>query len=220
MLLVIGNKRYSSWSMRPWIAMKAAGIAFEEKLVQLRGPDFKAEVGRYSPAGRVPVIVDGEITVWDTLAILEYLAETHPEARLWPADRAARAHARAISAEMHAGFAAMREHWTCNYLRPPKPRASPIPDQVFADARRVEDIFRTARERFGRGGPFLFGAGFSAADAMYAPVVGRLHHYAAPVSADTRAYIDAVMALPAWAEWVEGAKREPADWRLDDNELD
>jgi glutathione S-transferase len=220
MKLVIGNKKYSSWSMRPWIAMKVAGIAFEEQVIPLYKGDSPARIAAVSPAGKVPVLVDGDTTVWETLAILEYLNDRFPSAGLWPDEIKARAHARAISAEMHAGFAAMRRHWTFNVARTPKPRASAIPDRVFSECRRAEAIFAAARGRFGAGGPFLYGARFGAADAMFAPVVGRLHHYAAPVSAATRGYMDAVMALPAWREWVEGGLQEPAEWRLDGNELD
>jgi glutathione S-transferase len=220
MKLVIGNKKYSSWSLRPWIALKVAGIPFEEQVIPLYKAGSDAAIRAVSPAGKVPILVDGDVLVWETIAILEYLADKFPSAGLWPAAPEARAHARAIAAEMHAGFAAMRINWTFNIARAPKARASAIPEQSFADARRIEAIFADTRKRFGAGGPFLFGARFCAADAMYAPVVARLHHYAVPVSAETRAYMDAVMALPAWREWVAGGLAEPADWVLDSNELD
>jgi glutathione S-transferase len=213
--LLIGNKNYSSWSLRPWLAMKAAGIAFEETLIPLSAPDFKAQVMAISGAGKVPVLLDGDVRVWETLAILEYLAEKFPEARLWPQASVARAHARAISAEMHAGFQPLRRHLPMNVRRPVKQRA---PDaSVMADVARIDAIWNECRARFGAGGPFLFG-GFGAADAMYAPVVWRFHTYAVEVSAAARDYIRAVIALPASAEWREAARREP--WVLEHDEVD
>ncbi|MBX6328928.1 MAG: glutathione S-transferase family protein [Pseudolabrys sp.] len=213
--LVIGNKNYSSWSLRPWIAMKVAGIAFEEVLVPLYEPGSRERILSYSPAGKVPILIDGERRIWESLAILEYLAETFPAARLWPTDAGARAHARAVAAEMHAGFAALRRACAMNLWLPPRPR--PQGADVMADVARIEAIWRDCRARYGCDGPFLFGA-FGAADAMYAPVVARFHHYGLPVGTDTRAYMEAVMALPAWREWREAALREP--WILRHNEPD
>jgi glutathione S-transferase len=213
--LIIGNKNYSSWSLRPWIAMKAAGIAFEEKVIPLYVPGSREEILRFSPAGKVPVLIDGETCVWESLSILEYLAEKFPKANLWPADSAARSHARVVSAEMHAGFVALRNACTMNFWLPPKPR--PQSDEVMTNVARVEAIWRDCRARFGSGGPFLFG-GFSAADAMYAPVVARFYNYGLPVGRETHAYMDAVMALPAWIEWREAAFKEP--WVMQHNEPD
>jgi glutathione S-transferase len=213
--LVIGNKNYSSWSMRPWIAMKVAGLRFEETVISLEAPDFKARVTKISGAGKVPVLIDDDVQVWETLAILEYLAEKFPAARLWPVDPAARAHARAIAAEMHAGFVPLRRHLPMNFWRPVKTRE--LDAEVAANVSRIEAMWSECRSRHGAGGPFLFGA-FSAADAMYAPVVSRFHTYAVEVGGVSRAYMDAVMALPAWRQWRTAALREP--WVLPHDEVD
>jgi len=213
--LVIGNKNYSSWSFRPWIAMKAAGIPFEEKLIPLHMPDTKAAIAKYSPAGKVPILLDGDMTVWESLAILDHLAERFPGKNLWPADPKARAHARSVATEMHGGFAPLRNHCPMNMRRPPKKRD--MPADVAANVKRVDDIWTECRKRFGQGGPFLFGA-FGAADAMYAPVVSRFVTYELPASPESRAYIAAVTALPAWAEWRDVGVKEP--WRIDDDEVD
>src|SRR5262252_9583718 len=204
--LILGNKNYSSWSMRPWIAMKVAGIPFEEEVISLNAQDFKPRVTSISGTGKVPALADGDVQVWESLAILEYLAEKFPAARLWPADPAARAHARAIAAEMHAGFVPLRRALPMNMWRPVKARD--LTPEVQANVRRIVTIWTDCRTRFGAGGPFLFGA-FGAADAMYAPVVSRLHTYAVEVDAAARAYMDAVMALPVWAEWRAAALKEP-----------
>jgi len=203
--LVIGNKNYSSWSFRPWIAMRVANIAFDEVVVPLDTAEFKARVSKISGTGKVPVLLDGDIEVWESLAILEYLAEKFPAAHLWPADPAARAHARAIASEMHAGFLPLRRACPMNMRRPAKAHA--LADDAIANVRRIEAMWADCRTQFGHGGPFLFGA-FGAADAMYAPVVARLHTYDISIGADARAYRDAVMALPAWNEWVDAARKE------------
>jgi glutathione S-transferase len=213
--LVIGNKNYSSWSLRPWIAMKAAGIAFEETVISLEAADFKARVMKISGTGKVPVLVDGDVRVWESLAILEYLAEKFPAAHLWPADVAARAGARTIAAEMHAGFLPLRRQLPMNMWRPVKKRE--LDDEAAANVRRIDAMWSECRRRFGGAGPFLFGT-FGAADAMYAPVVSRFHTYAVEVGADSRAYMDAVMALPAWREWHAAALREP--WVLPHDVVD
>jgi len=215
MKLVIGNKNYSSWSFRPWIAMKVAGIAFEEEVISLDAKDFKARVNKVSGSGKVPALADGAALVWESLAILEYLAEKFPQARLWPSDPAARAHARAIAAEMHAGFVPLRRHLPMNMWRPVLARE--LPPEVEANVRRVEAIWTDCRGRFGAGGAFLTGA-FGAADAMYAPVVSRFHTYGVAVAPVARAYMDAVMALPAWSEWRAAALKEP--WVLAEDEVD
>ena len=202
--LIIGNKNYSSWSLRPWLAMKVAGIAFDETVISLDAKDFKARVTALSGAGRVPVLIDGDVRVWESLAILEYLAEKFPAAGLWPEHAAARAHARAIACEMHAGFLPLRRHLPMNVARPVKTRT--LDDGAAADAARIDAIWSECRAKF--GGPFLFGP-FGAADAMYAPVVWRFHTYAVEVSAAARTYMRAVMALPACLEWREAARREP-----------
>jgi glutathione S-transferase len=213
--LVIGNKNYSSWSFRPWIAMKAAGIAFEEVVISLEAQDFKARVSKISGTGKVPVLVDGDTHVWESLAILEYLAEKFPPAKLWPEKTAARAHARAVASEMHAGFQPLRKACPMNMWRPVK--KLPLDADVTANVKRIDALWADCRTRFGAGGPFLFG-GFGAADAMYAPVVARFHTYDVEVSDTSRAYMAAVMALPAWAEWTRAALKEP--WVLPHDELD
>jgi glutathione S-transferase len=207
--LIIGNKNYSSWSLRPWLALKVAGIAFDETLIPLDTPDFRAKISAITGgagAGSVPVLLDGNVRVWETLAILEYLAEKFPQAGLWPTKESARAHARAVAAEMHSGFLPLRRHLPMNIRRPVKLR--PLDDAVRANVARIDAIWNEARARFGAGGPFLYGA-FGAADAMYAPVVWRFHTYAVEVTDKARAYMQAVMALPASIEWREAARREP-----------
>jgi glutathione S-transferase len=205
MKLIIGNKNYSSWSMRPWIGLRAAGIAFDEEVIPLGDDGTKARILASSPAGKVPVLIDGDVRVWESLAILEYAAEKVPNAHLWPSDAAARAHARAISSEMHAGFAALRSQCGMNMGRPSAGRD--LTDDAKADIARIQTIWTDARARFGAAGPFLFGK-FSAADAMYAPVVSRFETYAIDVSAPVKAYMQAMIALPAWQEWRRAALRE------------
>jgi glutathione S-transferase len=213
--LIIGNKNYSSWSLRPWFAMTVAGIAFEETVISLDAPEFKATVQKHSPAGKVPILVDGDVRVWESIAILEYLAEKFPHAGLWPASQQARAHARAIMAEMHAGFLPLRREYPVNFWRPVRTRTRT--PEAQADVERIDAMWSECRARFGQGGPFLFGA-FGAADAMYAPVVSRFHTYAVEVGAAARAYMQAVMELPAWAQWRNAALREP--WVLPKDEPD
>ena len=213
--LVIGNKNYSSWSLRPWIAMKVAGIAFDEVVISLDAPDFKSRVSKISGTGKVPALDDNGTHVWESLAILEYLAERFPAARLWPADPAARAYARAISSEMHAGFVPLRRACPMNMWRPVKKRE--LNDEAVANVRRIEAMWKDCRARYGAGGPFLFGP-FCAADAMYAPVVARFHTYDVEVDAAARAYMAAMRALPAWREWETAALKEP--WVLAEDEVD
>ncbi len=205
MKLVIGNTNYSTWSLRAWLAARACGLPFDDVVIDLDTADMHARIAEHSPAGRVPVLIDGDVTVWDSLAIVEYLAEKAPDAGLWPADRAARAHARSIVAEMHSGFTALRGHYPMNIRRPPAPR-EPTP-AAAADIRRIREIWRTARKRFGAGGPFLFGA-FGAADAFFAPVASRLHTYQVPVGEVEAAWMEAVFAHPAMREWVARAHAE------------
>ena len=213
--LVIGNKNYSSWSFRPWIAMKVAGIAFEEVVVSLNAPDFKSVVTKISAAGKVPALNDDGTHVWESLAILEHLAEKFPAAKLWPGDPAARAHARAVSSEMHAGFVPLRRACPMNMWRPVRRRE--LTADALANVARIDAMWADCRKRYGAGGPFLFGA-FGNADAMYAPVVARFHTYDIEVSAAARAYMSAVMALPAWKEWTVAALKEP--WVLPEDEVD
>jgi glutathione S-transferase len=213
--LVLGNKNYSSWSFRPWIAMRVAGLQFSEVVIPLYEPGSREKILKYSPAGKVPVLIDGETTIWESLAILEYLAEKFPDAGLWPRDTAARAHARTISNEMHGGFAPLRRACPMNMWLPPKAR--PQTAEVMENARRIDAIWTDSRARFGKGGPFLFGA-FGAADAMYAPVVSRFHSYGIEVGKSARDYMAAVMALPAWKEWEAAGAKEP--WVMQGNEPD
>jgi len=205
--LVIGNKNYSSWSMRPWLALRANGIAFEEIFVPLYTDDKadKARLLSFSASGKVPALIDGDVTIWDSLAIIEYLAERFPEGRLWPDDRAQRAHARAISAEMHSGFVALRNECGMNLHRPI--RALALSQDAQANVARIQEIWIACRERYGERGTFLFGA-FGAADAMFAPVVHRFRTYAIPVAPKAQAYMETMMALPAFAEWTEAALAE------------
>ena len=205
MKLIVVNKNYSSWSLRPWIGLKAARIPFEEEVISLYVEGGREQILRHSPAGKVPILIDGDVRVWESLAILEYAAERFPGAGLWPSDPAARAHARAISAEMHAGFAALREECTMNFWRPPARRALSAAAQ--ANGVRVQEIWVNARASYGAGGPFLFGT-FTAADAMYAPVVQRFIAYDIEVSAAAKAYMQAMTALPAWQEWRRAALSE------------
>ena len=204
--LVIGNKNYSSWSMRPWLALRANNIAFEEIFIPLyTGAADKQRILDVTRSGKVPALVDGDITVWDSLAIIEYLAERSPQARLWPEDRAARAHARSISAEMHSGFMALRNECPMNLHRPIKPVA--LSDDARANIARVQQIWGECRQRYGKSGPFLFGA-FSGADAMFAPVVYRFHTYAIEVTPAVADYMKAMMAHPAVQEWTRAGLAE------------
>ena len=204
--LAIGNKNYSSWSMRPWLALRANNIPFEEIFIPLyTGQADKDRILSVNRAGKVPALVDGDLTVWDSLAIIEYLAEKFPQARLWPEDLAARAHARSISAEMHSGFPALRNECPMNLHRPI--RALALSDEARTNVARVQDIWSECYRRYGKGGPFLFGT-FGGADAMFAPVVHRFRTFAIPVEGDARHYYDAMLALPAMAEWVRDGLAE------------
>ncbi len=210
--LYIGNKNYSSWSMRPWVLMRQAGIAFEEVMVGFDsfdpGSQFKSKVQTITPVGKVPVLVDGDLAVWDTLAIAEYLAESFPDKQLWPVERQARARARSICAELHAGFGPLRSNCPMNI-------EASLPDVgrliwrdkpgVRADVARLVAMWEELLAA--HGGPMLFGA-FSIADAYYAPVCMRLATYALPVPAGISAYIDRVRALPGVAHWIDGALAE------------
>ena len=197
--LVIGNKNYSSWSMRPWLALRANDIPFDEVFIPLYtdDPADKDRILSFSRAGKVPTLVDGDVTVWDSLAIIEYLAEKFPEKKLWPEDPASRAHARSISAEMHSGFAALRNECGMNLHRPI--RAVALSDDARANVARIQQIWSECHQRY--GGPFLFGA-FSAADAMYAPVVHRFRTYAIEVAPSARHYFDAMLSQPAFQQWT------------------
>ncbi len=198
--LVIGNKNYSSWSMRPWLALKANHIAFEEIFIPLyTGDADKERILGFTQSGKVPALLDDDVTIWDSLAIIEYAAERFPRTRLWPEDRAGRAHARSISAEMHSGFAALRNECGMNLHRPVG--AVTLSANASADVARIQQIWIECRERYGKSGPFLFGA-FGGADAMFAPVVHRFRTYAIEVAPEVRHYMDTMMSLPAFQEWT------------------
>jgi glutathione S-transferase len=195
--------------------MKVAGIEFDETVISLDAADFKTRVIALGGSGRVPVLSDGEVRVWESLAILEYIAEKFPAAGLWPKQSAVRAYARAIAAEMHAGFTSLRRHLPMNVARPVKSRT--LDTGAARDVTRIDTIWTGCRNKYGAGGSFLFGS-FGAADAMFAPVVWRFHTYAVEVSATALDYMRAVMALPAWQEWRDAALRET--WVLAEDEVD
>ena len=205
--LVIGNKNYSSWSMRPWLALRANNIAFEEIFIPLYTSNKvdKERILGFSHSGKVPALIDGDVTVWDSLAIIEYLAEKFPESRLWPEDRAARAHARSFSAEIHSGFMPLRNECGMNLHRPVG--AVDLSNDARANVARIQEIWADCASRYGKEGPFLFGA-FGGADAMFAPVVHRFRTYAIEVKGEARAYYEAMMSLPAFQEWTRAGLAE------------
>jgi glutathione S-transferase len=208
--LVIANKAYSSWSLRPWILLTHFNIPFAELVIPLDMPDTRQRILNVSPNGKCPSLHDGAVSVWESLAILEYVAEKFPEKAIWPKGKAARAVARSLSSEMHAGFQALRDHCPTNFRRAVRKRE--LTAEVVADVARIEDAWAAARRVHGKEGRFLFGR-FSAADAMFAPVVNRFHVYDVPVAKASRAYMEAIMALPAWKAWIRGAEAEP--WRIE-----
>ena len=202
--LYVGSKRYSSWSLRPYLALAHTGLAFECTTILLDRDTTRAEIARVTPSGRVPVLHHDDVVVWDSLAICEYLNELAPSAQLWPADRAARARARSISAEMHAGFQALRSNMAMD-LGASKPGQGHTPE-ALADVRRVCDLWREALGA--SGGPFLFGW-FSIADAMFAPVTTRFTTYGVELDATCRGYVDTIAKLPAMQQWLRDAAAEP-----------
>ena len=201
--LVVGDRNFSSWSLRPWLAAKQAGLPFEEVNVRLHAAGARESILKHSPSGKVPCLIDGSTLVWDSLAICEYLAELSPA--LWPADRAARAEARSVSAEMHSGFSALRQNMGMD-IRAAKPGQGRTPE-VDADIARIISIWEGCRSRHAAGGSFLFGS-FSIADAMYAPVVWRFVTHAVPLPVASQAWADAMLALPAMREWQASALAE------------
>jgi glutathione S-transferase len=219
MQLLIGNKCHSSWSLRPWLLMTQLRIPFEEILIPfddpIDSPDWRAKIAPWSPSGKVPALVDGQVKVWETLAIIEYLADRFPEKAVWPRDIAARAHARAISSEMHAGFGALRGACPVNLGK--RYAARDRGPAVAKDVARITAIWNECRTRYGAGGPFLFGA-FSGADAMYAPVATRLRTYGIAVDPVSEAYIETIHSLPAFVAWREAAIKEP--WIVPEDEAD
>jgi glutathione S-transferase len=204
--LIIGNKNYSSWSLRAWLALAQAGIAFDEIRIPLSRPESKREILRYSPSGKVPCLIDDGLTVFDSLAICEYVNERHADGRLWPRDPATRARARAVASEMHSGFAALRTHMSMDIRAswPDKGAAAQRLDDVAADIARIQAVWA---ECLAAGGPLLFG-GFSIADAFYAPVVTRFATYGVALSPQLAAYSDRILDLPAMQQWVAAARNE------------
>lgn len=203
--LVIGNKNYSSWSLRPWILMKHAGIPFAELCLPLHTETFNREITKYSPSGRVPILIDGELKIWESISICEYLAERFLESNLWPEHPEPRALARSISAEMHAGFMELRRNLPMNARA--KGTLKSIPEGASADIRRITEIWNDCRARYGKNGEFLFGH-FTVADAMFAPVVLRFHTYGVKIDPVSETYVNTILSLPAMKEWLEAARNE------------
>ncbi|MFD2649530.1 glutathione S-transferase family protein [Devosia albogilva] len=213
MKLLIGNRNYSTWSLRPWLVLRHFEIPFTDEVLPLSGPGWRENLAERSPTGKVPVLIDGELVVPETIAIIEYLADRYPDKPIWPVDRADRARARAAAAEMHAGFSGLRTHAPMN-LRASHPGKVDL-DSVARDLKRLEALWGGMLER--SGGPFLFGA-FTAADAMYAPVATRIRTYDLPVTDRLAEYVEAIYGLPAFQEWLAEALKEP--WIVDDDEID
>jgi glutathione S-transferase len=209
--LVIANKLYSSWSLRPWLVLRAFAIPFEEVVIPLRQADSKARVLEVSPSGKVPALIDGDQTIWESMAIIEYIAESYPGLAIWPKERKARAHARSISNEMHSGFQPLRQG--CPMDASARYKTPEITDAMRANIDRIETIWAEAQAKFGGAGPYLYGA-FSAADAMYAPIAFRLDGYSIPVSTAARRYIDTILRHPGVAQWRAAALKEP--WTIPD----
>jgi glutathione S-transferase len=214
MHLYVANKLYSSWSLRPWILMTALDVPFEETVIPMYFPDSKGRMLDVSPTGKMPCLVDGDVAIWESLAIMEYLHERFPDKGVWPSDVKARAHARAAANEMHAGFQALRSSCPMNLGKRFAPRD--LGSDVADNVRRLEGLWSDARRRFGAGGDFLYGS-FSAADAMFAPVVTRLDTYQVPVTSETRRYMDRVLTHPAFVKWRDAALKEP--WTINHYEV-
>jgi glutathione S-transferase len=208
--IVVGNKKYSSWSLRPWLVLKHAGEPFEEIVVPLDMPDTAANIRKYSPSGRVPALIDGDITVWDSLAIAEYLHEKFPAKRLWPKDAAQRARARSLAAEMHSGFTNLRNDCSMKIVQ--QYPYKPLRPETQAEVDRIVAIWEESLKR--SGGPFLFGKELCIADAFYAPVVSRVRTYSIPVSGAAKSYCETIWAWPALQAWVADAQRETLRARL------
>ncbi len=214
--LVIADKNYSSWSLRPWLLMRHFGIAFDELLINFNDPDFKTKVLAYSPAGQVPILLVEDEPIWDSLAICEALADLFPHYAIWPHEIMARAHARAIAAQMHSGFVALRQAAPMN-LRRTDVKGKGRGEGVTEDVERICTLWRHARERFASDGPFLFG-NFCAADAFYAPIVTRFDTYGFSVDRTAQEYMNTILRLPAFIEWKEAALKEP--WIVPQDEVD
>ena len=202
--IVVGNKKYSSWSLRPWLVLKHSGVPFEEAVVALDMPDTAQNIRKFSPSGRVPALIDGDLTVWDSLAIAEYLNEKFPEKRLWPKDPAQRARARSVSAEMHSGFVNLRTDCSMKIVQ--QYPAKPLRPETQAEVNRIVEIWKDCLKR--SGGPFLFGKEPCIADAFYAPVVSRFRTYSIPVAGAAKAYCETIWSWPALQAWVADAQKE------------
>lgn len=214
-VLFVGNKNYSSWSLRPYMALKQSGIAFDEKLIRFGEPAFGNAIRKVSAAGQVPVLQHGKLTIWDSLAILEYVAETWPSKNLWPKNRSARAMARSVCAEMHTGFGSLRNACPMNIRRPVKP--IPMAEAVMKNLARIDSIWSVCRKNHGKGGDFLFGK-FSNADAMFAPIASRINTFDLKISKANRAYVNAVLETKAYCAWKTDALQEP--WMVAEDEVD
>lgn len=214
-ILYIGNKNYSSWSLRPWLVFEHFGLPFEERLIPLFDENWDAAIAAVSPSRKVPCLVDGDLTIWETLAIIEYATDRHPQAAIWPDDFEARAVARSVACEMHAGFAELRSAMPMN-IRKSLPGRGHTPG-ALKDIAQIQERWNRCRSVYGGGGDFLFGS-FTAADAMYTPVASRLMTYGVDLDPVSAAYVDAIMALPAMQTWSEAARAEP--WTVAEDELD
>ncbi|WP_298187366.1 glutathione S-transferase family protein [uncultured Pseudomonas sp.] len=203
--LVIGDKTYSSWSLRAALVLELTGAAYSEQLIALYQADTRAQILRYSPTGKVPLLISDDGAIWDSLAIAEYLAERFPAAQLWPQARAARALARSACAEMHSGFFALRTHMPMDLKR--NQALAAIPAEALADIHRVCELWAECRQRFAQGGAFLFGRP-SIADAFFAPVAARLHSYQVALPAEAGAYVETIYQWPAFQRWFQAAQEE------------
>jgi len=204
--LVIGNRNYSSWSLRPWLALKVAGVEFAEEMIPLQQPDTKTRILRHSPSGKVPVLIEHGHAIWDSLAICETVAERWPDANLWPESAIERAHARSVAAEMHAGFPALREHMPMN-VRARHPGCGMTTAEVGNDLTRINAIWRDCRAAHSQAGPYLFGH-FTVADCMFAPIVFRFRTYDPPLLDVSKQYVEDMLAHPAMREWEAAAIAE------------
>jgi glutathione S-transferase len=216
-LLIVGNRNYSSWSLRAHMALDMAGIPYEEEMIRMFVPSYAPAMAKHKAAGKVPVLVHNSHAIWDTLAIIEYAAETWPAKSIWPKNKKARALARSFSAEMHSGFQALRNACPMNLRRPRKLPPGGISEAVAKDMARIESIWTQCRKTYGKGGSFLFGK-FTAADAMFAPVCARIDTFAIPVSRASRTYANAILATPAFQQWKKESADEP--WIIEEDEVD